>query len=170
MPEAFRLALGAVVAAGLVEAFQRLVAGRVDLDLGFEGEGGRGLVDDQALVRERVGAARWRHAVDQERDDFQAFAVQFQRLHAGSAVVGRCDCQGGFDPRGVGRQIELQRHGNNAVGGRGVVLKTDDFGGGGGGRGVVQGAGNGPQPNKRAPTVAHRGNRSNLPAVAGGDC
>ena len=80
LAEALGLALGAEAAAGHVEAFQRLVGLRIDLDLGLQREGVRRVRDGQELAVDGVLARAEHAAVDGDRDGLQPLAVEPQRL------------------------------------------------------------------------------------------
>jgi hypothetical protein len=124
-PEALGLALGAEPAAGHVEAHQRLVGRRVDLDLGGQHEGVGDLVDRQAFAVEAVFVGAQRLAVDGRRDQLQPLAVQEQRLARRAAAFDR---QGRLDPRRAGFQLELQFGGLDQERERAIVREPDGLG------------------------------------------
>jgi hypothetical protein len=108
--KAFRLALGAEAAARHVEAHQRLVGRRIDLDLGGQDELIGQVRDRQVFGVEHILVGAQRLAVHRHGLQFQPLAVQHQRfvlrtgpahrelgLHAGLRRMQLEDQSRGFD-------------------------------------------------------------------------
>ena len=125
LAEALGLALGAEAAAGHVEAVERLVVLRIDLDLGRQLEGRRRVRDGQVFgVDHALGLGQFA-TVDGHRDRLQLLAVQDQGL---SMVAIAPDRQPGLHPRRVRREIEGQVDRVDQIGGRAIVGEPDRLG------------------------------------------
>ena len=124
--EAFRLALGAEHAAGLVKPFQRGVGGGRDLGDDFQGETVRHRGNGQALGVERdIRSASSARPSSVDRQQLQFFAMQNQRRAGGRCARSRA---GRGDARRFGIEREIQLHGLDAEIGRLVIGQMNGAG------------------------------------------
>jgi hypothetical protein len=104
--EPFRLALGAVHAAGTVQTFERRV--RIGLDHGVDADHRlvRQVEQGEGDVVAPVLVAAERHTVDGDGNEFQADAVQHQR-QVGGGPAGTADRQPAAHPGRVLADIKM---------------------------------------------------------------
>src|SRR5690348_13426986 len=100
----------------------------MDCGLHLQGEGVRGLVDNEALGIDRVLAWTERTAVESHRYELEILAVEHERTHAAVTAVGCAELEGRFDPGHFRSEIELERHRLDLIIRWAVVCAVDSLG------------------------------------------
>ena len=126
LAKALGLALGAEPSAGHVEAVERRVRLRIDLDLRLQHEGGGHDGNRQTFVIDRIVGRRERAPVDRHADRFEPLAVEPQRPRVLAIAPDR---QPRLHPRGAGLQTELEPYLIDQISGRDIVGEADGSGG-----------------------------------------
>ncbi len=125
--EAFRLALRAIGATRAVEAGELSIGRRIDQGLDLQRERPvRRLRDSEAVRRRRIAFRRQRGAIELERGEGEAVAVEHQRRGGRQRVGLELQRRAHLGLRRMQRDIEM--HGFHQPVGRAVILQADGLG------------------------------------------